>query len=130
MAHRTVGAGARAMAPIGEAAGVAGIADHALDVTVIGRRPMHLSFHALRSRRQADGVLAEPLQGLHRRTEAAERGEHPLDGFHDGTVRIQRDLAGVGVDQADGQVHPELAALRLAALPADQAGANALQFLF
>ena len=35
-----------------------------------------------------------------------------------------------GVDQADGQVHPEFAPLRLAALPADQAGADALKFIF
>ena len=99
-------------------------------MTVIGHRPVHLPFHAVRSRRQGDGVVAEPLQGLHRRTEAAERGEHQLDGLHDGTVRIQCDLAGVGVDQTDGQVHPELAPLRLAALPTDPAGADALQFIF
>ena len=129
IAHRAVGALAGAGASVGEAAGVAGIADHALDIAVIGHRPVHLSFHVVRPRRQGNGILAEPLQCLHRRAEAAERGEHQLDGLRDGAVRIQGDLARVGVDQADGQAQLEFAALRLAALPADQPGADALKLI-
>ena len=78
--------------------------------------------------REQQPVGVELLHGRARRAGAGEQREQVPDRLLHTGIRVEHDLAGRIVDQADGQAHLQFAAAGLGQLAADEAGPDEVQF--
>jgi hypothetical protein len=123
-----------AVAAEAERAGVAGVVQGAQDGRVGQRGPVEFALAgavAVAAGEEQTGVL-EGLDDRVGRPGGGEGGEQVAHGVADGDVRVQDDLAGRVVDQADGewgdQWGDQFAAAGLVQYAAAHAGAEEVQF--
>ena len=94
-----------AAAAVGERAGVAGVVQGAQYPPVLQRHPGQLALVGAGAypHREQQPVGVELLHGRARRAGAGEQGEQVPDGLLHTGIRVEHDVAGRVVDQADGQ---------------------------
>src|SRR5262249_28116766 len=84
----------------------------------------HINLDLLHLQRELHAFRAEPQPNAARRTGFGKSLEHALDGGDDSFVRVEEHLAVlIAPDKANRQAAPELAACRLIANAAVEAGA-------
>ena len=100
-----------------------GVGEHAVDGVIAGLDPADLGVF-VHLQRELHAFRAEPQPNATRRTGFGKSLEHALDGGDDSFVRVQEHLAVlIAPDEANRQAAPELAACRLIANAAVEAGA-------
>ena len=129
MLQAAVGLAALGRAAVGESPRVTRILENATEAAVVGQAPAQLAARRThpRPRRQPQALGPEPFRRRHRRALVPERLEHQPDRLDDLPVAVEPHLPILIVGQPDRQRDAQLAARRLAALPADQARLDALQ---
>ena len=129
-AHRAVGCGEVAFAPVAVGARVSGVVQGVEHVVVAQRFPVELAGSGAGevSRGEGQALRGEGLDDRAGRSGPGEHVEQVRDRVADAGVGVEHDFARRVVDQPDGQPHRQLPAAGLGQQPALHPGVQEVQF--